>query len=75
MALTMNLDSLCEWCIFVNQIGGDYIYIRLYVYDLLIAAKYEKRITTVNNQLKLHFNMKDFYRAKFVIGIEIEHNV
>ncbi|KAJ0397404.1 hypothetical protein P43SY_008549 [Pythium insidiosum] len=62
-------------CIVVKRTGGDFVYISLYVDDLLIAAKHLSHVQQVKGQHKLHFKMKDLGPAKFVIGMEIEHDM
>ncbi|KAJ0392071.1 hypothetical protein ATCC90586_011078 [Pythium insidiosum] len=62
-------------CIFVKHVDGEFVYISLYVDDLLIAAKDVNLVQEVKDQLKRHFKMKDLGPAKFVIGMEIEYHV
>jgi Reverse transcriptase (RNA-dependent DNA polymerase) len=51
--------------------GGDYIYLLLYVYDILIAATNMGEIKKLKEQLGMTFEMKDSGTVKKILEIEI----
>nr|GEX65345.1 retrovirus-related Pol polyprotein from transposon TNT 1-94 [Tanacetum cinerariifolium] len=50
---------------------GKYIYLLLYVDDMLIACKSKAEIGSTNYFLKKEFNMKDLGKATKILGMEI----
>nr|GEY07837.1 hypothetical protein [Tanacetum cinerariifolium] len=50
---------------------GEYIYLFLYVDDMLIACKSKAEIGSTKSLLKREFDMKDLEEAKKILGIEI----
>lgn len=50
------------------------VYLRLYVDDMLIAAKNVAMIKEIKSQLQEHFQMKERGAAKFVLGMEISQD-
>ena len=60
-------------CVYYNKLsGGEYIYLLLYVNDILIAFKIRSVIDKLKNNLSFEFEMKDLGEAKKVLGMEIE---
>jgi len=58
-----------EPCIcFSKLLNGEYIYLLLYVYDMLIASKSISAINKLKSQLSSEFKMKDLREAKRVLG-------
>ena len=53
---------------------GEYIYLLLYVDDMLIASKSRSTIDNLKKDLSSEFDMKDLGEAKKVLGIEIERD-
>ena len=60
-------------CVYYNKLpSGEYIYLLLYVDDMLIASKSRNTIDKLNKNLSSEFEMKDLGEVKKVLGIEIE---
>jgi len=53
---------------------GEYIYLLLYVDDMLIASKSRSAIDKLKKDLSFEFEMKDLGEAKKVLGMEIERD-
>ncbi|KAE8673094.1 hypothetical protein F3Y22_tig00111812pilonHSYRG00176 [Hibiscus syriacus] len=53
---------------------GSFIYLLLYVDDMLIASKSQKEIDKLKAQLNQEFEMKDLGEAKKILGMEIRRN-
>jgi len=53
---------------------GEYIYLLLYVDDMLIASKSISAIDKLKKDLFFEFELKDFGEAKKVLGMEIERD-
>ncbi|KAG8474438.1 hypothetical protein CXB51_034087 [Gossypium anomalum] len=56
---------------FKKNSDGSFVYLLLYVDDMLITAKDKKEIRKVKTQLSEEFKMKDLGPAKKIIGMEI----
>ena len=52
--------------------GGEYIYLLLYVDDMLIASKSRSTIDKLKKDLSSELEMKNFGEEKKVLGMEIE---
>ena len=62
-------------CVYYNKLhSGEYIYLLLYVDDMLIASKNISAIDKFKKDLSFKFEMKDLDEAKKVLGIEIERD-
>jgi len=62
-------------CVYYNKLPeGEYIYLQLYVDDMLIAYKSRSIIDKLKKDLSFEFEMKDLGEAKKVLGIEIERD-
>jgi len=60
-------------CVYYNKIPeGNYIYLLLYVDDMLIISKSRSTIDKLKKDLSSEFEMKDLREAKKVLGMEIE---
>ena len=58
-----------------NKLPGEkYIYLLLYVDDMLIASKNRSTINKLKKVLPSKFEMKDTSEAKKVLGMEIEQD-
>jgi len=53
-------------------LGGEYIYLLLYMDDILIAFKSRSTIDKLRKELSSEFDMKDMGKAKKVRSMEIE---
>ena len=51
--------------------SGEYIYLLLYVDDILIASKDKKEVCELKVLLNSEFEMKDLGDAKKILGMEI----
>ena len=59
-------------CVLQEAPTGEYIYLLLYVDDMLIASKTRSAIDELKKDLSSEFEMKDLGEAKKVLGMEIE---
>ena len=61
-----------DCCVYLRQLqGGEYIYLLLYVDDMLIACKSMGEIRKLKSQLSAEFEMKDMGAAQKILGMEI----
>jgi len=59
--------------VYYNKLqSGEYIYLLLYVYDMLIAFKSRTAFNKLNKDMSFEFEMKDLGEVKKVFGVEIE---
>ena len=58
-------------CVYSKQAGDNFIYVVLYVDDMLLIGNNKDVIKEVKSQLSSKFDMKDLGAAKFILGIEI----
>ena len=66
------IRSEYDSCVYHRKLSdGSYIYLLLYVDDMLIACKYPTEINKVKAQLSGEFEMKDLGLAKRILGMEI----
>ena len=67
--------SQYDWCVyFKNQKGAGYVYLMLYVDDMLIVSKEKSEINRLKSLLNKRFQMKDLGEAKVILCMEIERN-
>jgi len=60
-------------CVYYNKLPGrEFIYLLLYVDDMLIASKCISTINKLKKGLSFEFKIKDFGEAKKDLGLEIE---
>jgi hypothetical protein len=60
-------------CIYLKQFpNGSFVYLLLYVDDMLIASHDKSLIVELKAQLSHEFDMKDLRSAKKIIGMEIQ---
>ena len=64
-------ENIVDQCIYMKVSGSSYIFLILYVDDLLLAYNDSDLLTETKSCLFSHFNMKDFGEALYVIGIQI----
>ncbi|POM72303.1 Integrase catalytic core protein, partial [Phytophthora palmivora] len=64
-----------DQCVYVKRSRNGYMYVCLYVDDMIIAAKTAGEIREVKDSLKAEFKMKELGAAKFILGMEIDHNL
>ena len=64
--------SSYDSCIYFKEVSdGSFVYLLLYVDDMLIPTKDMREIIKVKAQLSKEFEMKDLGAAKKILGIEI----
>jgi len=60
--------------LFSQATGGEYIYLVLYIDDMLIASTNRSSIDKLRVRLLSKFEMKDLGEAKRILGVEIERD-
>ena len=61
-----------DHCVYFRKLqDGSFIYLLLYVDDMLIASKNQGEICSLKAQLSKEFEMKDLGEAKKILGMEI----
>jgi hypothetical protein len=66
-----NVEDNCVYAKFKN---GKYIFLTLYVDDILLASSDVSLLLETKRFLSSHFEMKDLGEARFVLGIEIHRD-
>ena len=67
-------QSYYDPCVYYNKLpGGKYVYLLLYVDDMLITSRSRLTIDKLKD-LYSEFEMKDIGEAKKILGIEIERD-
>ncbi|KAE8722922.1 putative LRR receptor-like serine/threonine-protein kinase [Hibiscus syriacus] len=67
--------SKYDHCVYLKKLkDGSFIYLLLYVDDMLIALKSQKEIDKLKAQLNQEFEMKDLGEAKKILGMEINRD-
>ncbi|KAG3170493.1 hypothetical protein PI126_g2351 [Phytophthora idaei] len=61
-------------CVYVRGTRNGYVYVCLYVDDMIIAAKTRDEIREVKEALMSAFKMKELGDAKFILDMEIDPN-
>ncbi|RVW92797.1 Retrovirus-related Pol polyprotein from transposon TNT 1-94 [Vitis vinifera] len=61
-------------CIYLRVSGSSYIFLVLYVDDILLASNDSDLLIEIKHMLSTHFNMKDLSKASYVLGIKILHD-
>ncbi|GJZ37343.1 retrovirus-related pol polyprotein from transposon TNT 1-94, partial [Tanacetum coccineum] len=56
---------------YMSYAPGEYIYLLLYIYDILIACKSKAEIGSTKSLLKKEFGMMELGEAKKILGMEI----
>nr|CCA19616.1 putative polyprotein [Albugo laibachii Nc14] len=64
---------LSDSCMFVRKGSKSWVYVTLYVDDMLIGAKTIDSIKKVANELLSHFSLKILGKVRFILGIEVEY--
>ncbi|KAA0062923.1 retrotransposon protein, putative, Ty1-copia subclass [Cucumis melo var. makuwa] len=66
------IRSLYDPCVYYKKLTeGDYIYLLLYVDDMLLAGRDPIKLKEIKAQLSVEFDMKDLGAAKKILRIEI----
>jgi len=61
-------------CVCFQQFCGSFVYLLLYVDDLLIASKDKSLINKLKCQLTDEFEIKDLGASKKILGMEIQRD-
>ena len=64
-------EDIIDQCIYMKVSGSNYIFLVLYVDDILIAANDTNLLVETKQLLFSHFDMKDLGEASYVLGIQI----
>jgi len=68
-------SSQFDYCVYFCKLLVDsFIYLLLYVDDMLISLKSTIRIEKLKSQLKNKFKIKDLEEAKKIIGMKIQRD-
>ncbi|TXG59118.1 hypothetical protein EZV62_016947 [Acer yangbiense] len=74
-ALPKYTRSHFDHCVYFRKLqDGTFVYLLLYVDDMLIASKSKVEIDRLKAQLSLEFDMKDHGEAKKILGMEIKRD-
>jgi reverse transcriptase-like protein len=66
--------SQYDHCVYFKQFDGVYLYLLLYVDDMLIASRDKSLINNLKSQLSKEFEMKDLGAARKILGMEIHRD-
>ena len=67
--------SKYDHCVYLRKLqDGSFIYLLLYVDDMLIASRNQGEIDKLKAQLNQEFEMKDLGEAKKILGMEISRD-
>ena len=58
-------------CLYVSRDQGETVVIAVYVDDILIAAKTDKRIAEIKAAIANHFEVKDMGELHYFLGVKI----
>ena len=61
-------------CIYFQNSGYSVMFIGVYVDDIILAAKNEKQLKQVKEQLSDKFDIKDLGEFKYFLGMKVEQN-
>jgi len=65
--------SLYHPCVYFRKIpSGEYIYLRLYVDDILVASKNRSSIDKLKVQLSSEFKIKNLGEVRRILGVKIK---
>jgi hypothetical protein len=64
-------ENVEENCVYAKFKSGKYIFLILYVDDILLASSDVSLLLETKRFLSSHFEMKDLGEARFILGIEI----
>lgn len=65
------IRSNADYCLYSKQEEENWVYIIVYVDDLIIASKAEKQISRIREKLETEFEVSDLGDLKFYLGINI----
>ena len=64
-------ENIVDQCIYMKVSGSKYIFLVLYVDDILLATNDIDMLIETKQLLFSHFDMKDLGEASYVLGIQI----
>ena len=62
-------ENVVDQCIYMKVSGSSYIFLVLYVDDILLASNNSDLLSETKQLLSSHFDMKDLGEASYVLGI------
>ena len=68
------MRSNANHCVYYKQVGNDFIYVVLYVDDMLLVVNNMEVIKEVKTHICSKFDIKDLGAANLIIGMEIKIN-
>lgn len=69
------VKSEYDLCVYLKKLRRqEYVYLLLYVDDMLMVAKHMSNIDEVKKMLEREFDMKDLGPAKRILGMDIERD-
>jgi hypothetical protein len=66
--------SRADLCVYSKQFGNHFIYVVLYVDDMLLVGNNMDVIKEVKSQLSSKFYMKDLDATNFILGMDIKRD-
>ena len=63
-----------DHCVYSKNVSNHFIYVVLYVNDMLLVGNNMDVIKEVKSQLSSKFDMKDLGAANFILGMEIKRD-
>ena len=66
--------SMANHCLYYKKVGENFIYVVLYVNDMLLVGNNMEVIKEVKTKLSFKLDMKDLYAANLILGMEIKIN-
>jgi hypothetical protein len=63
-----------DHCVYSKQVGNHFIYVVLYVDDMLLVGNKMDVIKEVKSRLSSKFYMKDLSASNFILGMEIKRD-
>ncbi|KAL6327918.1 hypothetical protein AAG906_027329 [Vitis piasezkii] len=64
-------ENIVDRCIYLRVSGSSYIFLVLYVDDILLASNDSDLLIETKHMLSTYFDMKDLGEASYVLGIKI----
>ena len=68
------MRSKVDHCIYSKEEGENFIYVSLYVDDMLLIGNNMDAIKEVKKQLSSKFDMQDLGATDFIMGMEIKRS-
>jgi hypothetical protein len=64
-------ENVINQCMYLKVSGSRYIFLVLYVDDILLVANDNGFLFEIKRMLSSHFDMKDLGEASYVLGVQI----